>query len=215
VIHEGHAKLRYFDLGTGVLRRTLFLEGSRSERGSQALLNYEANCTVVVTLAQSRPLSNITLLFDDEHTATQWQHAIAFAVSSSIPPPVIQNDPARPSHPSPQQPPRLPQCIICLGDITSASSAIHCPNSQHHIHKGECFDGCVQSQVEDARRDPGQFNSRGNRICCPACPQRGAGAWADADIKRHVKSSIWQVRADAVANNQNTRSNTNCACRRC
>ncbi len=195
VIHEGHAKLRYFDVGTGVLRRTLFLQGCQCERGTQALLQFAANCTVCVSLAQSRPLSSITLLFDDEQTARQWQQAISFAVSSTIPVPSQPDVPnaAAICNPRPTPPPAL-QCIICLEEITSVSNAIRCPSGAHHIHTGDCFDGCVQSQVHDARRDPGQFHSRGSCICCPACPIKRSG-WAQADVKRVVKGSTWKVSA--------------------
>ena len=190
VIHEGNAKLRYFDIETSAsrrsaLRRTLLLQGSVTERGAHALLDYPANRILKVTLAQTRPISEITLLFDDDATAMQWQIAIRVAVSSTIPEPISQlsivpRDPA------------LSVCIVCLGEIASSADAIRCPHGQHCIHKGECFEGCVASQVSDARRDPGLFNMRGNRICCPACPN-SSRTWDDADIQRFIKRSTWQA----------------------
>lgn len=192
VIHEGNAKLRYFDLQTGVLRRTLPLQGCIIERGTNGLLGVSANCTLKVTLAQTRPLSDITLLFDDDTTAMQWQNAIQFAVSNTIPEPTSQLSiaPAAAS---------LLQCLVCFDEIASPSDAIRCPNGQHCIHKGECFERCVASQVSDARKDPGLFNSRGNHICCLACPLNKKNAWNDSDIKRFAKSSTWQASACACS----------------
>ena len=214
VIHEGHAKLRYFDVGTGVLRRTLFLQGCQCERGAQPLLQFAANCTVCVSLAQSRPLSSITLLFDDEQTARQWQQAISFAVSSTIPMPSQPDAPHAAAIfnpiPRPTAPPAL-QCIICLEEIPSVANAIRCPTGQHYIHNGDCFDGCVQSQVDDARLDPGQFHSRGSCICCPVCPTK-RGGWTDADIKKVVKGSTWKVSACGLCS---TSIETTCPGMRC
>jgi hypothetical protein len=188
VIHEGNAKLRYFDLHTGILRRTLPLQGCIIERGTNGLLGVTANCTLKVTLAQTRPLSDITLLFDDDATATQWHDAIQIAASSKFRQLTSQHS-IVPAAASPMQ------CMVCLGDIASPSDAIRCPNGQHTIHKGECFESCVASQVSDACNDPGLFHSRGNRVCCLACPLNTKNAWNDSDIKRLVKSSTWQARA--------------------
>ncbi len=186
VIHEGNAKLRYFDVQSSSLRRTLLLQGCVTERGTHGLLHYPADCTLKVKLAETRPLSEITLLFDDDDTAMQWQNAIQTAASSTVPVLTSQLVNAPPA--------ALSSCIVCLGEIASPTDAVCCPSGQHHIHKSDCFEGCVASQVSDARRDPGLFNLRGNHICCPACPSKSR-TWDDADIKRFVKSSTWQASA--------------------
>ena len=194
VVHEGRAKLRYFDLESGALRRTLLLEGCRIERGTVSMLGFAASCFLRVHLAGSRPFANISLFCDSDAHASEWQHAMQDAVS--------RTQAATSLHPSdslhalliPTIPAAaLAQCPICMCEITSQSEAVCCPTGEHFVHKGECFDSCVESQIAVARADPGQFHSRGSKICCPSGYHRG-GAWCDADIKRHCKRDTWQVK---------------------
>ncbi len=196
VVHEGRAKLRYFDLESGALRRTLLLEGCRIERGAVSMLGFAANCFFRVHLAGSMPFANISLFCDSRAHASEWQHAIHDAVS--------RTQAANSLHPSDSlRAPLIPtatilaaalaQCPICMCEITSQADAVCCPTGEHFVHKGECFDSCVESQIAVARADPGQFHSRGSRICCPSGYHRG-GAWCDADIKRHCKRDTWQVK---------------------
>lgn len=188
VLHEGTAKMRYFDVDTGALRRTLQLQGCRVERAAQDVLGFPANCVIKVALLAQK-LSDVTLMFDDEATATQWQAAIQFAVSSTATDPATQIVPLS----SCAAAACAPNCTICLDDIVSSAEVIYCPCGQHFIHKGECFRRCVEWQIDAARQDPGQFDARGGAICCPACKSKGT-SWADADIKRLVESKTWQAR---------------------
>jgi len=190
VLHEGAAKMRYFDVDTGALRRTLQLEGCRVERAAQDVLGFPANCVIKVALLAQK-LSDVTLMFDDEATATQWQAAIQFAVSSTTSDPATQIAAVALSSCAPAA--CAPNCTICLDDIVSSAEVIYCPCGKHFIHKGECFRRCVAWQIDAARQDPGQFNARGGAICCPACKSKDT-AWADADIKRLVESKTWQAR---------------------
>ena len=194
VVHEGRAKLRYFDLESGALRRTLLLEGCGIERGTLSILGFAANCTLRVHLAGSRSFASITLFCSSDAHACEWQHAMQDAVSRSQA--ALSTHPTDSVHAplTPHLPAAtLAQCSICMCEIDSQADAVCCPTGQHFVHKGECFDSCVESQIAVARTDPGQFHSRGSKICCPSGYHRG-GAWCDADIKRHCKRDTWQVK---------------------
>jgi hypothetical protein len=155
VLHEGTAKMRYFDVDTGALRRTLQLQGCRVERAAQDVLGFPANCVIKVALLAQK-LSDITLMFDDEATASQWQAAIEFAVSSTAPDLATQIA-AVPLSSCAAAAACAPNCTICLSDIVALAEVIHCPCGQHFIHKGECFRRCVEWQIDAARQDPVWF----------------------------------------------------------
>ena len=198
VIHEGRAKLRYFDLGGSILRRTLLLEGCRIERDAHSLRGFAASCSLRVHLAAPSPFASLTLFCDNDAAASVWHQAMLDAMSlaraaqpvqpcDSLRAPLIPTAPAV----------ALAQCSICLDDIMSEAEAVCCPARAHFVHKGRCFESCVESQIADARHDPAQFQSRGNTICCPV-GHHHCGAWCDADIKQLCKRDTWQVSASST-----------------